>query len=293
MNRKPPSHVIRKLCQEVGFACPVCGSPFLTWHHFDPPWKVRKHHNPLGMLALCPEHAAHADGGHWTIDQQRQLKRPLKLNERVQAAWPWQPEKAVFMLGNSYYVGERALLSINGRCVLGASRYFPPEFDFSTVTLSVSLQDNAGRPVLTLENNILSFYASHLVEVQCPPQARSFEVKSKSGEHLKLEHKRLSLKEFLSQVPSSTFNQYDTPATVAPILQATALDSEGKLPIIEISGDLHSKDIDMKLGPKKSTMLMKSYNNELVNMPGRFYFPYLSSGSLVIKHGEREVLRFG
>lgn len=293
MNRKPPSRVIRTLCQEVGFACPVCGSPFLTWHHFDPPWKVKKHHNTAGMIALCPEHAAHADGGHWTINQQRQLKRPLNLTERVKAAWPWQPEKAVFLLGNSYYVGERALLGINGRRVLGASRYSPPGFDHSAVMLSVSLQDNTGKPILTLENNILSFHAAHLLEVQCPPQARFFEVKSKNGERLKLQHKRLSLEEFLSQVPSGTFNQYDTPAIVEPILKACALDSEGKLPIVEVSGDLHSRDISMKLGREKSTMLMKSYNNELVNMPGRFYFPHVSSGALVIANGERELLRFG
>ncbi len=293
MNRKPPSRVIKELCKEVGFACPVCGSPFLTWHHFDPPWKIRKHHNPSGMIALCPEHAAHADGGHWSISQQRQLKRPLNLKERVQAAWPWQPEKAVFMLGNSYYVGERALLGINGRRVLGAARYSPPGFSHSAVMLSVSLQDNTGRPILTLEKNILSFYAAHLLEVQCPPQAKFFEIKSKSGERLKLQHKRLNIQDFLAQVPSGTFNQYDTPATVAPILQASALDSENKLSIIEISGDLHSKEIDMKLGREKSTMLMKSYNNESVNMPGRFYFPHLSSGALVIKHGEREILRFG
>lgn len=293
MNRKPPSNIIRKLSQEVGFACPVCGSPFLTWHHFDPPWKMRKHHNPEGMIALCPEHAAHADGGHWTINQQRQLKRPLNLNERVQAAWPWQPEKAVFMLGNSYYVGERALFSINGRRVISASRYSQKEFNHSSVMLSVSLQDNTGKPILTLENNILSFHATHLVEVQCPPQSRFFEIKSKSGESLKLQHKRLSLEEFISQVPPKTFNQYDTPATIAPLLQASALDSEGKLPIIEISGDLHTRDVDMKLGREKSTMLMKFYNNELVNMPGRFYFPHLSSGALVIANGERELLRFG
>lgn len=45
------------------------------------------------------------------------------------------------MLGNSYYVGARALLGINGRRFLGTSRYFPPGFDFSAVRLSVSLQD--------------------------------------------------------------------------------------------------------------------------------------------------------
>lgn len=293
MKREPPPKVIKELCREVGFACPVCASPFLTWHHFDPPWRHKQHHNPSGMIALCPEHAAHADGGHWTVKQLKQLKKPLNLEERVIASWPWHPEKVVLMLGNSYYVGERALLRIGGRRVLGASRYSPLGDEHSTVMLSVSLQDSKGRPILTLENNFLSFYAAHLVEIRCPPQARSLEFKSTNGERLKLQHKRLSLQEFIEQVPTSTFNEFDTPDTVKPLLENTALDSEGMIPIIEITGDLNSKDIDLKFGKDKFTMLMKSYGNELVNMPGRFYFPQLSSGSVIIKHGNREVLRFG
>jgi hypothetical protein len=54
-SRTPPIAVRRKLRQEVGFACPVpdCGSPYLTWHHFDPPWHVTPQHEPAGMIALC------------------------------------------------------------------------------------------------------------------------------------------------------------------------------------------------------------------------------------------------
>lgn len=160
--------------------------------------------------------------------------------------------------------------------------------------LSVSLQDGKGRPILTLENNFLSFSASHLVDVRCPPQARSFEVKSNGGELLKLQHKRFSLDEFIDQIPASTFNKFDTPEIVKKlILQSDALDSEGMLPVIEISGDLNSKDIELKLNRNKSTMLMKSYRNELVNIHGRFYFPHLSSGALIIKFGEKEILKFG
>ncbi|MDS3861811.1 hypothetical protein RIF25_13460, partial [Thermosynechococcaceae cyanobacterium BACA0444] len=156
MKRQPPSPVIRQLCKEVGFACPVCGSPFLTWHHFDPPWRNKQHHNPEGMIALCPEHAAHADGGHWTINQLRQLKRPANLNDWVTASWPWKPEKAVFMLGNSYYVGERALLSMSGIPILGASRTYLPNYDYSVVSISLQLKEASGRPVVTLKDTAYS-----------------------------------------------------------------------------------------------------------------------------------------
>jgi hypothetical protein len=56
-----PEHVKEKLRTEVGYGCPICRSPFLTWHHFDPPYRVRPHNDPEGMIALCREHSDEAD----------------------------------------------------------------------------------------------------------------------------------------------------------------------------------------------------------------------------------------
>src|SRR5215210_6475176 len=67
-SRTPPVPVRRELAQEVGFGCPVegCGSPYLTWHHFDPPWSERQHHEAAGMVALCRAHHDAADAGAYT-----------------------------------------------------------------------------------------------------------------------------------------------------------------------------------------------------------------------------------
>jgi len=63
VNRTPPAAVRRELRREVGFGCPIpdCGIPYLTWHHFDPEWRVEEHHRPEGMIALCLTHAGLAD----------------------------------------------------------------------------------------------------------------------------------------------------------------------------------------------------------------------------------------
>ena len=53
MSDKGKSAAIRTLRREVGFGCPVCRSPFLTWHHFDPPYHVEEHWRHEGMIALC------------------------------------------------------------------------------------------------------------------------------------------------------------------------------------------------------------------------------------------------
>ena len=294
MQRTPPNTVIKALRREVGFACPVCGCPFLTWHHFDPPWRTKKHHNPKGMIALCPEHASHADGGHWSIDQLRGLKRPIAKENRIVASWPWKPERAVFMLGNSYYVGERPLLSLDGRSVFAASKYCPPGLGSAEVVFSVDLRDQVGHTILSLKNNFLSFYASDFVDVNCPPQAKVFEAFSASEDiALRLSHRRLSLSDFLAQVPPASFNHYDTVETVSALMKATAIDSDGMIPVIGIAGRLKTKSLDMNLSSATFSILFKCYNNELVKVPGRFFAPELSKGAIVFQTREREIMRFG
>src|SRR5260370_32940636 len=88
--RDPYERVKSELRQEVGFCCPVngCGSPYLTWHHFDPPWRIEHHHRPDGMIALCRPHADKADYLSFTDDQLRALKRewragPAQARRRV------------------------------------------------------------------------------------------------------------------------------------------------------------------------------------------------------------------
>ena len=77
MNRTPLAKIRRLLRREVGFGCLVegCGSPYLTYHHFDPPWARRHHHELKGMLALCLQHHKEADAGAFTDSQLRQLKK--------------------------------------------------------------------------------------------------------------------------------------------------------------------------------------------------------------------------
>jgi len=75
MDRTPPKAVRDQLAREVNYGCAACGSPYLYWHHFDPPWRDRQHHEPAGMIALCGEHHAKADGGSYTVGQLHDMKR--------------------------------------------------------------------------------------------------------------------------------------------------------------------------------------------------------------------------
>jgi hypothetical protein len=56
MSDKGRTAAIEILRKEVGFGCPICRNPLLTWHHFAPPSNVEHHWRPEGMIALCLEH---------------------------------------------------------------------------------------------------------------------------------------------------------------------------------------------------------------------------------------------
>src|SRR4029079_17259737 len=77
VNRNPPVGVRRVLRQAVGFGCPIpnCGSPYLVYHHFDPPWHEQQHMNPEGIIPLCAQHHAWANQKTWTTSQLREFKQ--------------------------------------------------------------------------------------------------------------------------------------------------------------------------------------------------------------------------
>lgn len=106
MNRNPPKKVRQVLRQEVGFGCPVngCSNPYLEWHHFDPPWSEEQHHNPDGMIALCPIHHRQADAGAYTKEQLHNLKAEGKQRAtEVKGKFDWLRNKLLAVVGGNFY----------------------------------------------------------------------------------------------------------------------------------------------------------------------------------------------
>jgi hypothetical protein len=105
VTRTPPAGIRRALRQEVGFHCPVdgCGNPYLTWHHFDPPWRVEHHHRVEGMIALCLDHAARADAGAFTNDQLRTLKREGRDRATaIRGRFDWMRRDLLAVVGGKF-----------------------------------------------------------------------------------------------------------------------------------------------------------------------------------------------
>lgn len=182
--RKPYRNVLRTLRQEVGFCCPVegCGNPYLTWHHFDPPWRVEKHHRPEGMIALCREHADKADNGSFTDEQLRELKRLGRDRAtEVRGRFDWMRRDLLAVVGGNFYYNARSIIEIGSEpCV-----WFERDED-GYLLLNVRLPSLSKRPRARIENNFWSVKPT-VAEVISPPNGRRLEINYANGDRFKAE----------------------------------------------------------------------------------------------------------
>ncbi|MDH5795639.1 MAG: hypothetical protein OEZ24_05965 [Candidatus Bathyarchaeota archaeon] len=169
-------HVLEKLRKEVNFGCPVpdCGSPYLTAHHFDPPWNVMKHHNPDGMIALCATHAGLADGGRWTKEQLRDMKRnPFVTRDKISEFYDYLRKNVVCIVGNVAYKVQN-VLEINGERVIGFERD-ADGYD----RLNLLIRNVEGLPILEMKNNFWTGNIGSLYDLRCSARGKDLEIVSK------------------------------------------------------------------------------------------------------------------
>jgi hypothetical protein len=181
-NRTPPAKVIRQLRAEVGFGCPVpdCNSPYLTWHHFDPPWNVKQHHHPKGMVALCPIHHGQADAGIFTIEQLRGFKTARNAAV-IKARFGWMRQEIVAVVGGNYYHNVHVPLQVTGRPVISFER--DPD---GYLLLNLNMLTVSEQPRLRVESNVWSRIGTP-VDLECPPSGRKLRVRYENGDALSLD----------------------------------------------------------------------------------------------------------
>lgn len=151
MNRTPPADRRRQLRKEVGFGCPVagCRKPFLTWHHFDPPWNERNHHEVKGMIALCREHHDEADAGLHSKDELRALKTTTAVAETVTAQFDcWAKKSILVRLGGMYCGGSALTLAVENQPIITLNRRAN-----GLLEVSFKLRSADGTVVLEMEDN--------------------------------------------------------------------------------------------------------------------------------------------
>ena len=178
LGRTPPLEVRRHLRKEVNFGCPVdgCGMPYLTWHHFDPPWSEKEHHDPDGMTALCANHAALADGGAWTKGQIRQMKQnPFVRADQVLEQFRFLRSDVLCQIGSLAY-GFGDFITISNDIVLGLTRTLE-----GYLGVNITLRDLAGNVILRMIENDWILYLGDVFDFECPTRGQSFRVHAKDG----------------------------------------------------------------------------------------------------------------
>jgi hypothetical protein len=164
----PPSAVRLELRREVGFCCPVerCHSPYLTWHHFDPPWHTRQHHDPTGMVALCLQHHKEADASAFTPQQLRAFKTTA-ARDRPIGRFNWKREQLVLRAGGGLYIGCRVFLEMAGHQMIGLTA----DGDGNQM-LNMDTWGADGKLAFAMRDNSWTVL-TELEDVEAPPSARS------------------------------------------------------------------------------------------------------------------------
>jgi hypothetical protein len=192
--RDPYPAVKQLLRKEVHYACPVpgCGRPLLEWHHFDPEWKKKHHHNPDGMIALCTLCHPRADRGTWTKEELRSFKRnpaPLGL---IRETFGWSERSVLYRLGGSYAVDCAAgALAVNDRRVLWDERSAEGRLLFS-----LDFFGERGQCLLQISQNCLSVDASSIWDLSLNTGATYLKLwlgERKPG--IELQFRRLSIEQ--------------------------------------------------------------------------------------------------
>lgn len=192
LDRKPPAAVRRQLRCEVGFGCPVpgCGKPFLEWHHFDPPWHEREHHDPTGMIALCGEHHKTADRGVFSKGELNAWKKSTSVGD-VRATFPWAKREFLVRLGGVYHGGSQVAFAVNDQPVIELKRQ-----ENGRLTLSFILKAIDGTTLLAMEENMFVAYPEKLHDLEVdtgPTKVKAWFAERKVG--LELSFNRLTVDE--------------------------------------------------------------------------------------------------
>ncbi len=289
MDRSPSENVKNVLRREVNWGCPFpgCGSPFLMFHHFDPPWREQQHHNPDGMIALCVEHATYADGDSYSKEYLRTLKKHPFIQERINAVWSWQPEQLLFLVGGSFVFSEGPALSLHGTPVLKAKRIAIPDDDRSYVVLSGVLRSGDGKTIMEITDNNVSVPVGDITLLRASTRGKDFKIEYRSGDKLSLRYRRYTLEE-LEELVQKLFPNLLVKEIVS-LAKATSYDSQGLVPSIEITGHLKRRDVDLVLGNKQSDIRIL---REWVRFEPRVFH---KSGKLrvVFDKEDREIFSFG
>jgi hypothetical protein len=167
-----PERVKQELRREVGYGCPICRSPFLTFHHFDPPRHVEQHNRPEGMIALCLDHHGDADAGNYSNGELRALKKKNYSFEDVKGRFPsWRKQSLLVRIGGVYTGTSTPIISINGVPQITLNKN-----EADLLCLSFEVRDREGNVVAKMVDNCFEVHPAKLHDMTVTPKTKDVKV---------------------------------------------------------------------------------------------------------------------
>jgi hypothetical protein len=217
MTRRPPADVRRQLAEEVGFGCPVegCGSPYLMWHHFDPPWATKHHQDPNGMVALCRDHHPEADKGAFTTDQLREFKRVGRdRSKALGARFNWMRDELLAIVGGNFFYQTPVAVQLNNTPIVWFNRD-----NAGRLLVNLRMPTTSNEPRIVMLDNFWMTEGASEGEIICPPSGSLVSAKYPNGDQLNVEFKELATLDDLDQ----RLPRGEMPAAVRKRLEAAGI----------------------------------------------------------------------
>lgn len=159
LHRGIPAAVKRTVRQECGFGCAICGSAFVQYHHFDPPFESAQKHRSEAIILLCP--TCHTKFQHIPAQEMRQYR----LNPRCKQTGFLSDANFLFRMDHIPRVALGHVVATSGqiirygdRVLLGIERL---DRVGSHLGFMCDLRDDRGVTLLRIRQNELLIGADH------------------------------------------------------------------------------------------------------------------------------------
>lgn len=241
MVERTPRKAIRQILRkEVNYGCPICGVPYLTWHHFDPPWEVEHHERPEGIIALCHNCHDKADAGRYTKDQLKDFKKnPYIKNSEISAKYDYLRRNTVCRIGDFIGYNVSSILTLHGERVIWFER---DENGYDQLNLVI--RDYLGDIILKMENNDWIIYTKNIFDIECPAQGKNLKIISKDKyTNFGLRFDDLEVEEFKKLLFSIDYNK----EVVDRLLSRIRDDNPERIPLWTLKGKITYIDMDLNI----------------------------------------------
>lgn len=209
LTRTPPESVRAILRAEVGKGCPFCGDMLLDYHHFDPPWSVRNHHEPQGMIALCVKHHRFADRGAFT-NRQLHARKLTAANSFKRSGFPWMRRRMLAIVGGNFFFETPILLQWRNRPLICLDR---DESGYLSLSLAWPVASDSVVPLLERND-----WIDHEViqDLQCSPTC--IKAKLQSGDRLEVRFRPTeTAHDLLARYKSAKPDDWDIPFPITSV----------------------------------------------------------------------------